>query len=168
MEICFRETCPPGSTQPSGTVFTFLVAKPCRQMPSAPKAVSSIFGTFQITCFRNSFPHFRCYPFTLLTIFLTVQGLLSSMYPICLFLLLLFVLWGLEPQSHVLELFSVLSFRILHASSGPSLPTSSSIFRARSILSCGRSFRMWCQLCCVPSSRGNLLTLNLFPGPLSP
>lgn len=62
---------------------------------------------------------------------LSVQELLSSMYPICLFLPLLFVLWGWYPQSHVLELFPVFGFSVLQAASDPSLPNSSSIFRGK-------------------------------------
>lgn len=164
MEICFRGTCPPGSAQPSGTVFTFLVAKRRPQLPSAPMVLPSIFGTFQILVLQTLSPIFWVTPSPPPYDFLDCTGALEFHIPS----IFSFVVCALGIRATEPCLGALFCYQFLHTASGPSLPNSSSIFRARGVLSCGRSFRMWCQLCRVPSSHGNLLTLNLLPGPLSP
>lgn len=103
--------------------------------------------------FCKLFPPFSGLPLPLpLMISLTVKELLSSISHLSIFA---FVVCALGIRATEPCLGALFCSQFLHTASGPSLPNSSSIFRARGVLSCGCSFRMWCQLCRVPSSHGN-------------
>lgn len=73
-------------------------------VPLALIAVPSIFSPFLTLADTNTVLPFLGYLFALLTVPLAIWELLSFMYSIGLFLPLMFLLWGLYPQFHVLEL----------------------------------------------------------------
>lgn len=80
------------------------------------------------------------------------------MYSPSLFLPSVFWLWSLYPQFHVLELVPDFRSSVHPATTDPSWPTSSSVFRGKKNSLLPSFFRMLCQFGYVPISLRNLLT----------